>query len=141
MNVTKSEIAAIGIVLVAFGVSAYFYPQMPDKMVTHWNIRGQVDGYMSKSLGLFVLPGILATLVAFFIITPRVVSVAANIEGFRKFYGGFAVLFSFFVLLAQYHTILWNLGIKINPLAVILVVVFAFVDWMAVWYYRTHLKK
>jgi uncharacterized membrane protein len=141
MNVTKSEIAAIGIVLVAFGVSAYFYQQMPESIACHWDLRGNVDGYMSKAPGLFIMPGIIAVFVSLLVIVPRVVSVSANIEGFRRFYGGFVILFSIFLLLAQYQMILWNLGIEINPLAVILVMAPAFIIWIAVWMYRAQRKR
>jgi uncharacterized membrane protein len=34
-----------------FGFSAYFYPKLPEQVASHWNTRGQVDGYMSKNVG------------------------------------------------------------------------------------------
>jgi uncharacterized membrane protein len=141
MSVAKTEITAIGILLLMVGIDVYFYPQMPEKMATHWNIHGQVDGYMSKTPAMFIMPGILTAIVASLIVIPRVVSVSANIEGFRKFYGGFVVLFSVFILLVEYHTILWNLGIEINPLVIVFGIVPAFIGWMAVWFYLVHRKK
>ncbi len=141
MNISKNELAAVGIVLLTFFVSAYFYPQIPEKMATHWNTKGQVDGYMSKSIGLFMIPVILTVIVAFLVVIPRVVSVAANVEGFRKFYGGFAVLFSIFLLAIQYQIILWNLGIEINPLVVILAMAPAFVVWIVVWFCLAYRRR
>ena len=44
----KSEIIIVVIVLISFAVGIYFYPQMPEQMASHWNARGQVNGYMSK---------------------------------------------------------------------------------------------
>ncbi|MGC9104795.1 MAG: DUF1648 domain-containing protein, partial [Candidatus Methanodesulfokora sp.] len=43
-----SEIIILGIILLSFVVSIYFYPQMPEEMASHWNAQGQVDGYLSK---------------------------------------------------------------------------------------------
>jgi uncharacterized membrane protein len=141
MNITKSELAAVGIVLLTFFVSAYFYPQIPEKMATHWNIKGQVNGYMSKSTGLFMIPGTLTAIVAFLVVIPQVISVSANIEGFRKFYSGFAILFSIFLLAVQYQIILWNLGIEINPLVVILAMSPVFIVWIAVWFYLAYRRR
>jgi len=141
LNLTKSELAAVGLALVAFCVSAYFYPQMPERIACHWDLKGQVNGYMAKSPGLFLMPGILAAFVVLLIVIPRVVTVAANIEGFRKFYGGLVILLSVFMLMAQYQMILWNLGIQINPLVVILGMVIPFIIWMGAWLYRAYCNR
>lgn len=138
MRITKTELACIGIFLVLCGVSAYFYPQMPERMACHWDLRGQVDDYMPKSINLFICPFILMVLIIVLTVVPRVASVAANIEGFRKFYGGLVIFFSVFLLAIQYQMILWSLGIEINPLWVVLVVIFVFIDWIVIWYFVTH---
>jgi len=48
LNMRKSEITILGIILLSFIIGIYFYPQIPEKMASHWNAQGQVDGYMSK---------------------------------------------------------------------------------------------
>ncbi|MGD0077522.1 MAG: DUF1648 domain-containing protein [Sedimentisphaerales bacterium] len=137
MHVTKTELACIGIFFVLCGVSAYFYPQIPERMACHWDLHGQVNGYMPKSINLLICPFILAILIAVLTTVPRVASVAANIDGFRKFYGGLVLFFSVFLLAIQYQMILWGLGIKINPLWVILAVIFISMDWIILWYFVT----
>jgi len=136
MCITKTELACLGILLVVCCLSAYFYPQIPERMACHWDIHGQVNGYMSKSVNLLISPAIIMALIIILIVIPRITSVSVNIEGFRKFYGGFVFLFSVFLLLVQYQMILWNLGIEINPLAVVLVIIPAFIVWMTVRFYR-----
>jgi uncharacterized membrane protein len=138
MRITKTELASIGIFLVLCGVSAYFYPQMTEKMACHWDIHGQVNGYMSKSVNMLICPAILAVLIITLILIPRITSVSVNIEGFRRFYGGFVIFFSVFLLAIQYQMILWNLGIEINPLWVVLVVIFMTIDWIIIWYFAAH---
>ncbi|MGB9695117.1 MAG: DUF1648 domain-containing protein, partial [Caldisericaceae bacterium] len=48
----KKERILIGVILailaLTFIISIVFYPQLPDKVASHWNAQGQVDGYMSK---------------------------------------------------------------------------------------------
>jgi uncharacterized membrane protein len=111
----KSEIIIIGIILLSFVVGIYFYPQMPEKMASHWNAQGEVDGYMSKFWGLFLMPLTLVGLTLLFFAIPRIDPLKVNIEKFRKYYDGFIILFSIFILAAHFQIILWNVGIKISP--------------------------
>ena len=111
----KSEKTILGIILFSFIIGICFYPQMPDKMASHWNVQGRVDGYMSKFWGLFLIPFILAGLALLFVAIPRIDPLRANIEKFRKYYDGFIILFFIFMLSIYLQVILWNLGIKISP--------------------------
>ena len=43
-------------ILAAVGVAAWLYPSLPDAVPIHWNIEGEVDGYMSKPWGVAILP-------------------------------------------------------------------------------------
>ena len=115
MNMKKVKIVIFGIILLSFIVGIYFYPQMPEKMASHWNTQGQVDGYMSKFWGLFLMPFILVGLALLFIAIPRIDPLKTNIEKFRKYYDGFIILFFIFMLSVYSQVILWNLGIKISP--------------------------
>lgn len=111
----KSEIAVLGIILLSFILGIYFYPQMPEKIASHWNAQGQVDGYMSKFWGLFLMPFILVGLGLLFIAIPKIDPLKANIEKFRKYYDGFIILVFIFMLSIYFQVILWNIGIKISP--------------------------
>ena len=103
------------IVLLAFVLSSAVYPQMPEQMASHWNARGEVDGYMSRFWGLFFLPLLLLGLVLLFLAIPRIDPLRANIEAFRAYYDGFIVVFCLFMLLVHLQVILWNSGIEISP--------------------------
>jgi Protein of unknown function (DUF1648) len=37
-------------------VIAGFWNQMPERIPIHWNIRGEIDGWASKSFGLLITP-------------------------------------------------------------------------------------
>jgi len=115
----KSEITILGIILLSLIISIYFYPQMPEKMASHWNAQGQVDGYMSKFWGLFLIPFILVGLALLFVTIPRIDPLKANIEKFRKCYDGFIILFLVFMFSIHFQVILWNLGIKISPIVIV----------------------
>lgn len=103
----KSEVVALGIILLSFIIGIYFYNQMPEKMAIHWNVKGEVDSYASKFLGLFLIPVILLMIFLLFIAIPRIDPLKQNIEEFRKYYIGF--LFYTYIL-----TILWNYGFRFS---------------------------
>jgi hypothetical protein len=130
------ELISICLFLVMVAVSAYFYPRMPEQIATHWDGHGQVNGYMPKLPGMLMMPAILAAFIMVVIIVPRVASVWANIKGFRKLFGNLLILMSVFMSLAQYHIILWNIGIKINPMIVIIPMTVAIIGWIVFWFYR-----
>jgi len=115
MIIRKSEIAIIGIIVLSFVIGICFYPQMPEKMASHWNAKGQVDGYMSKFWVLFLMPLVLAGLALLCFAIPKIDPLKANIERFRKYYDGFIILLFVFLVSVDLQDILWNLGIKISP--------------------------
>ena len=56
MKFKKTDIIIISLISLSFIVGIYLYPQMPEKMASHWNVKGEVDGYLSKFWGLFLIP-------------------------------------------------------------------------------------
>ncbi len=116
MKLGKAQIVIAITVLLFFAVGGYFYPQMPERMASHWNARGEVDGYMSKFWGLFLMPFISLGLSAFLLMIPKIDPLKANIEKFKKYYYGFMILLLIFLLYLYLLTILWNLGLGFNML-------------------------
>jgi uncharacterized membrane protein len=114
MDMRKAELAVLGIVLLSLALGIYFYPQMPQQMASHWNSRGEVDGYMSKFWGTFIMPFILFGLALLFIAIPRIDPLKENIEKSRRYYEGFIILFSVFMLLVYIQMLLWNIGTEIS---------------------------
>ena len=110
----KSYVIAIGMILLSFIVGIYFYPQMPERMASHWNAQGQVDGYVSRFFGLFLIPLISVGLFLLFIAIPKIDPLKRNIKTFRKYYDRFVVLIIIFLLYVYVLTILWNLGVEFN---------------------------
>jgi len=110
----KSYLVIIVLILISFGLGAYFFPQMPNKMASHWNIKGEANGYMSKFWGLFLMPIILLGLFLLFILIPKIDPLKENIAKFRKYFDGFIVLITLFLFYIYLLTIAWNLGKRFN---------------------------
>jgi len=110
----KSKLIVILIILTSFIIGIYFYPQIPEKMASHWNVQGQVDDYMSKSWGLFLMPIISLGLFLLFILIPKIDPLKMNIEKFRKYFDGFIILIILFLFYLYLLTILWNFDNKFS---------------------------
>jgi uncharacterized membrane protein len=114
MEITKGEIAVFAIALAAFIVGTCFYPYLPERMASHWNARGEVDDYMSKAWGAFLMPIVILGLGLLFMVTVRIDPLKANIAKFRKYYDGFIILLPVFMLCLHVWMLLWNVGYKFS---------------------------
>jgi len=95
-------------------VGIYFYSQMPDRVASHWNAQGEVDGYMPKSWGLFFMPLLLTGLFLLFLLIPKIDPLKENIKKFRKYFDAFIVLLTLFLFYVYLLTIFWNIGFRFN---------------------------
>lgn len=98
------------LVALSFGMAAWAYPQLPAMIASHWNIMGQVDGYMSKFWGLFLLPFILAGLWLLLTAIPRIDPMKANLATFRPYYNLMVLLIIVILAIIDKLLLLWNLG-------------------------------
>jgi uncharacterized membrane protein len=112
MNIRK--IIAFLIVLLSFIVGVYFYPLMPSKMASHWDINGNVNGYMSKFWGLFLMPIISLTMLLLFIFLPKLDPQKENYKKFQKYFDNFIILLLLFLFYIYGFTIFWSLGQKMD---------------------------
>ena len=100
-------------------VGAYLYPSMPERVASHWGAQGQVNGYMPRSWGLLLMPAITFILLAFFYVIPKIDPLRGNIDSFKAHYDNFILIFTCFMTLIYLQTVLWNVGVQVNPLTVI----------------------
>jgi uncharacterized membrane protein len=108
---------SIALVAVSFLLGAYVYPQMPEKVASHWDERGEVNGYMPRFWGVFFVPILSVVLLAIFLIIPAIDPLKANIQEFREYFDKFILLFFAFLLYVYILTLAWNLGFTFNMLA------------------------
>jgi uncharacterized membrane protein len=109
------RVAVIAVLIITFAITLAIYPSAPDRIPSHWNAAGQVDGYMSTFWGLFLIPFIMTGFVALLAFLPRIDPHKKNYEKFRDYYDGFILLFALFLLAIQVQIILWSIGYQISP--------------------------
>lgn len=110
MKLRPAEILALIIIVFAFLFGWYFYPQMPERVASHWNAQGIVDGYMYRFWGTFILPIILVPLWLLFVIIPHIDPKRENIKIFRRYYDGAILAIMLFLVYLYAITLAWNLG-------------------------------
>jgi uncharacterized membrane protein len=74
------------VIVLAFGASAAVYTQLPDRVPSHWNFAGEIDGWMNREWGAFIMPLILVGLLAMFHLLPRIDPKGANYAKFKGTY-------------------------------------------------------
>ena len=114
MKIRTSEIIAVVIILLSVAMGIYSYPQMPEPVASHWNAQGQVDGYMSKFWGMFLMPLITLGIVLLFLAIPRIDPLKANIALFIDSYNIMMVAFVAYMLYIYALTLLAALGYGFN---------------------------
>ena len=107
--------AIIAVIIFTFALTIAVYPTAPDRIASHWNAAGEVNGYMSKFWGLFLVPFIMTGFVALLAFLPRIDPHKKNYEKFWNYYEGFILLFALFLLAIQAQIVLWSIGYQISP--------------------------
>jgi uncharacterized membrane protein len=87
-----------------------FWDQLPEQIASHWNIHDQVDGYMPKFWGVFMMPLITLGMFLLFLVVPSIDPLKANIAQFREAFNLFVVLIVGFMLYIHGLTLAWSLG-------------------------------
>lgn len=113
MTYKTTNVILLSLIAVAVVISIIAYPELPEKIASHWNAAGTADGYMQKA-GIFLLPFIMAVLFLAYWLIPKIDPLKANIESFRLYYGGFWIFLSLFILYIFSLQIAWNIGWRFN---------------------------
>jgi len=114
MKTKNIQTLIVGLIVVSFLIGAYLHPYMPEKMASHWDANSNVDSYMSRFWGLFLMPIISTILFLVFILIPKIDPLKENIEKFRGYFDVFILLLIGFLFYLYMLTLLWNLGYRFN---------------------------
>jgi uncharacterized membrane protein len=110
MSTRTTTIIVLIMIVAATLAGLLLWNRLPDQMASHWNVNDQVDGYMSKFGGVFLLPLITLGMFLLFRFVPSIDPLKANIAQFREAFNLFVVLIVAFMLYIYGLSIAWNLG-------------------------------
>lgn len=84
--------------------------RLPDPMASHWGTNDEVNGYMTKFWGVFLMPLITLGMFLLFLAIPSIDPLKANIAQFRDVFNLFIALIVAFMVYIYILTLRWNLG-------------------------------
>lgn len=84
----KRNYFLIGILLVAAVLVATLiaYPSLPARVPTHWNTRGEIDGYSARWTLFVMIPGAMAFMLGLFALLPWLSPKHFEVDSFRSTY-------------------------------------------------------
>ena len=110
MSVRNTTIIVLIMILAAVLAGLLLWSRLPDQMASHWNANDQVDGYISRFWGVFLMPLVTLGLFLLFMLIPNIDPLKANIAKFRDVFNVFIVCIVGFMLYIHALTLLWSLG-------------------------------
>lgn len=102
------------VIAAAFVASAAVYQDLPQRMPTHWNVSGDVDGWSSRPWGAFMIPVFLLVMLAVFHLLPKIDPRAPNYAKFRGSYEIVIIAVMVFMLGVQLVILASSLGNDIS---------------------------
>lgn len=135
------------LIIAAFGVlAAAFYPNMPERIATHWGFEDQPDGYMEKQAGIILLTtlniGVVAALLAGNIVMTVVTRKNYHSKKPVLFFDFFAALMSLFLLVLYTAVLSWNAGMEFSmPKFVIVSAIILTVLQIALFFYIVKMQE
>jgi uncharacterized membrane protein len=90
-------IAAAVLVALAAGASAWLYPSLPEQIPTHWNIKGEIDGYGDKAWAMWIMPLLMIGMLVLFAFLPALSPRHFEVDRFRSTYLYIMVLVTAFL--------------------------------------------
>ncbi|MEW5939376.1 MAG: SdpI family protein [Chloroflexota bacterium] len=123
MSARTTLLVSVTLILAMTLIGLLLWNRLPDPMPSHWNAAGEVDDYMPKFWGAFLLPVVTAALIPLFLVIPHIDPLKANIAKFRGVFNWFIVVFAAYMFFVYGLTLAASLGYQFNMTAALLPVV------------------
>jgi uncharacterized membrane protein len=107
-------ILSLILIIASFAINYYFYPMMPEKMISHWGIDGGANGYSSRLFGMLIMPIVSVAMLLLFLIIPNIDPLKKNIKKFRQYFDYFILVMMIFMVYINSLVIAANLGVAFD---------------------------
>jgi len=110
MSTRTTLIISLVLIIAATLAGILLWNQLPEQMASHWDVNDQVNGYMPKFWGLFLMPLVTLGMLVLFLVIPAIDPLKANIAQFREAFNLFIALIIGFMIYVHGLTLAWSLG-------------------------------
>jgi uncharacterized membrane protein len=101
-----------GLIILTFLVGLLLKPQLPSRLPSHWNIQGNIDGYMPTNQALWFFPALMLGMFLLFQLLPKLDPKKDKYQLFKREWEILQTVF--LVFFAYIHGITLYAGIKGN---------------------------
>ncbi|MFH0969942.1 MAG: SdpI family protein [Candidatus Diapherotrites archaeon] len=108
------------LILFAVMLGVFAYQNFPERIATHWNAEGNVDGYQEKGAGIILFPILVMLMYGLYVIIPKIDPLKKNIKEFQRYFGEFMIAMQLFLIYVFGLIIAYNMKS-----------IFNFTTWMA----------
>lgn len=126
------------LVVAAVVVSIFYYPKLPEEMVTHWDASGSPNGYSSRLFGAWLLPLLMSVVWLILRAVPHIDPRRANYEKFSGMYDALVILILGFMLAMHVVVLMAATGAPIKMERVAMPIVGAFIATMGLLIPKAH---
>ncbi len=106
----RREYLIWAIIALMFISGAYIYPSMPETMATHWDADGNVNGYSTRAVGVFLIPALTLGIYLLMLAIPHIAVYRKNIESFKQYYFYLIAGIVIFLAVVQSAMLAANMG-------------------------------
>ena len=110
MTTKLTTIIVLVLIIGSIIAGVLLWAQFPEQMASHWNENGQVDAYMLRFWGVFMMPLVNLGLFLLFLAVPLIDPLKANIAKFRGVFNLFIAFIIGYMTYVHALTLIWNLG-------------------------------
>ena len=110
----KRELLLISLIILTFIVGVSLYPNLPERLPSHWNAKGEIDSWSGKNFAIFFYPFFTLGMYLLLTFVPLIDPLRKNYAKFAKPYFLFRTVFVSFFLFLYLYTLWAGLGTKIN---------------------------
>lgn len=110
MSTRTTLVISLVLIVAATLVGILLWNQLPEQMASHWDVNDQVNGYMPRFWGVFLMPLVTLGMLVLFLVVPSIDPLKANIAQFREAFNLFIALIVGFMIYVHGLTLAWSLG-------------------------------
>ena len=110
----RSRWFGLVIAALALAVSLWAYSQLPPTVATHWNVRGEADGFSSRLVAVSIMPLVILVMTGLFNVLPRLDPRRANYSKFIGTYWLIANAVILFILIGHGMIVATGLGYPVK---------------------------
>lgn len=110
----KSEFLSWIIIAISIAASFYFYAHFPERVITHWGMNGEPDGWSGRAFAAFFFPALFIAIYFLFVFLPKLDPKKERYAEFAKVYDIFRNFILAFMAVIYFIASFSNLGVNLN---------------------------